>query len=184
MSINNEYRSSTDKIISIILIGLIILIFLIEFCVPVCDVIYADSTDEAYKKIDERYMFSDVYLINMQAVTNGTTYTISKSTSEKKGDVILINWIDPRDLQANDNFYFPPDVQIAIVSNKQIYPFKFSFRDMEFSFLSPKKTILITSSESFYDKSHGGKFYIRDLSATGHIRFYLGILCRIFRCTW
>lgn len=183
MSVENEYRSVTDKIISAILIGLVVLICLIEFCVPVCDVVYSDSVEEAYKKIDEKYMFSDISLIKMQAVTNGTTYTILQSTGENKGDVVLVNWIDPIDLKVNDSFYFPTDVQIAIVSNKQILPLKFNFKDIEASLLLPKKTILITESKSFYDKSHGGKFYIRDLSFIGHIRFYLGRVCHILRCT-
>ena len=184
MSINNEYVLCKNKQISIILIVLIILVFLLEFCVPVCHVMYSDSVEYIFEEIDKKYIFSDVSLINMQAVTMGTTYNVSKSTNEEKGDIVLINWIDPRDLTANDHVYFRPDVQILVTSYKKIYPIKFSYEDTELSFLFPKKVILVTNSASFYADSHNGKFYLRDLSVIGHIRFYVGILCPVLRCTW
>lgn len=184
MNVNNEYFPCKKKQISTILIGLIILVFLLEFCVPVCHVMYSDSIEDTFEEIDEKYIFSDVSLINMQAVTMGTTYNISKSTNRKKGDVILINWIDPRDLIANDHVYFRPDVQISVTSNKAIHPITFSHKDIELSFLFPKKVILITNSDSFYAASHDGTFYLRDLSVIGHIRFYIGMLYPIFRCSW
>ena len=62
MSINNEYDLCKNKQISIILIVLIILVFLLEFCVPVCHVMYSDSVEYIFEEIDKKYIYFLMYL--------------------------------------------------------------------------------------------------------------------------
>lgn len=172
-------------VIVFILIAMVAAVACVENMVKVCDVAYTNDLEKEYNNIVSSNYDSDCLLIRRQAVTDGTEYYIQNSTDVQKiepdRDIILYDWINPAFLKVNDDFALLQQAEYAVLVSRNDTVKKENKYNEDIVRVKPEKIIMLTKSDEIYDNSKGGVFYVKDLSLTGHIRFYLGLILPAFR---
>lgn len=172
-------------VVVFILIAMVAAVACVENMVKVCDVAYTNDLEKEYNNIVSSNYNSDCLLIRRQAVTEGTEYYIQNSTDVQKiepdRDIILYDWINPAFLKVNDDFALLQQAEYAVLVSRNDTIKKGNKYNEDIVRVKPEKIIMLTKSDEIYDNSKGGVFYVKDLSLTGHIRFYLGLVLPAFR---
>ena len=172
-------------VIVFILIAIVAAVACVENMVKVCDVAYTNDLEKEYANIASSNYNSDCLLIRRQAVTEGTEYYIQNSTDVQKiepdRDIILYDWINPAFLKVNDDFALLQQAEYVVLVSRNDIVKKQNKYNEDIVRVKPEKIIMLTKSDEIYNHSKGGVFYVNDLSLTGHIRFYLGLVLPAFR---
>ena len=166
-------KLTTKEKLSILIAACIVFI---EFCVPVCETVYIEDYENKYAQImaREKNIACDVSIVGRQVTTDGTSFRVKESTNNSfVGDVMFYGIIDPKDLAIDDIFMFRGIT--LIVKSPKVFG---GIRIKDLTIMRPYRVIMIAES-STYKK----RYYVKDLSARGHIKFYLGLLNPIFKCT-
>lgn len=179
-------KKNIKKIIISLFIILSIFIICVENMVVVCEVIYTNDMKNEYEKFVTENGDLNYFLMRSQVVTEGTEYHVEDSTDIEQidfnsKDVILYNWINPAFLRINNDFSLSGQVKYAVILSKDaIIEIKRKYNE-DITCVRPKKVIMLTQNQKIFDSANDGRFYVRDLSVIGHIRFYFGVFLPFLR---
>lgn len=175
--------SYTRKVVYIC-IGILILLMVsaiyLDFNVKVCEVEYIKSHDDTvglYNQLTETNYNGDISIVRIQMSTGGTTYRIEQSTNSElitaNNDIVLSNWIDPRNLKINNDFTMDGAVEFIIMSKAEKHRRTYMIDGENVPVIKPLKVIMLTKSDKIINAAENSEFRLKDVSFAGHVIYYL-----------